>query len=217
MEKEAEKYLTELNEKRGGATSARQIGQRRRRLKEKLYKISSSTTTDISFKEDDNDSLNQGIINAVVKSADIEDSVGQMIETYGSPAGGDIVDDNEYDDEYEEDETRTGYTLFPKNKSKLFGGKDSFEKWMKNVYLPARPELYAMVEFNYWRRRDGTLVWGKQRTRKAKNKALKWISYQLRKAISAKGITPNSVTISKTTTILNYDVGQHTLNKGRDV
>ena len=60
MEKEAEKYLTELNEKRGGATSARQIGQRRRRLKEKLYKISSSTTTDISFKEDDNDSLNQG-------------------------------------------------------------------------------------------------------------------------------------------------------------
>jgi len=219
LEKEADKFLQSLNERRGSATSNRQVGQRKRRLREALYQASSQTTGNMSF-TDNPESMKQAAIEAIVADAQIEDSVGQMLERYGSPAGGELIDDTDYEEmvehEEQEDETIEGYVLKPKN-AKIFGDKDGFGDWMKNVYLSERPMLNKMIEYNYWKVKDGSIHFGKPRNMEQYIKALKWTSYNLRQQISAHGITPNSVTLSSSTTILNYDAGSHTLNKGRDV
>lgn len=214
MEKEAEEFLQSMNDRRGSSSNNRQAGQRRRRLREALYQSSSTTTGNMTFTSDP-ESFKQAAIESIVQEANIEDSVGQMLERYGSPAGGELVDDTEYDEEVDEDETIEGYTLYPK-KAKIFGDKDGFGDWMQSIYLSSRPMLDKQINYNYWKVKDGAIHFGGKRSPEAKARALKWVSYKLRQRISAKGITPNSVTFSSSTTILNYDAGQHSLH-GRDV
>ncbi|MBC8549027.1 MAG: hypothetical protein H8D23_05190 [Candidatus Brocadiales bacterium] len=216
LEKEAKEFLQSLNERRGRATSNRQVGQRKRRLKEALYAVSATTTGNKTFSTDNPQSMQQAAIEALVEEVNIKDSVGEMLERYGSPSGGMLVDDSEYDDEIEEDqdEVHNDMVLFPKTAT-IFGDKDGFGDWMKNVYLSDRPMLQKMIDYNYWKVKDGSIHFGKERTPEAKAKAYKWVSYQLRKHISKNGIHPNTVTISNSTTILNYDAGEHTLNRGR--
>lgn len=213
LRREAESYLQTLNEKRGPATSKRQVGQRKRRLREALYKLASISTGKMSFTSDEA-SFREAAINATVNEANIANSIGSDIERYGSPPGGELIDDTDYDDETDDDEVED-YTLFPQSKT-IFGTKDGFADWMRNVYLKARPDLDKMIKYNYWKVKDGSIHYGSERSSTAKRKAHKWISMRLRQHISEKGIRPNSVIFSPHSTILNYDSGSHTLDKGRD-
>jgi hypothetical protein len=214
LQEEANRYLQSINEKRGEATTARQEGQRKRRLREALYKMSTVATGIKEFSDDSETSFTQAAISAIVESANIKNSIGADIEQYGSPPGGELIDDTNYEEEAEEDEEIVGYVLKPQTAS-LFGTKDGFSDWMRNVYLKERPQLEQMVNFNYWRVKDGSYHFGTERSRAAKMKARKWLSWKLREKISAQGIQPNSVTFSKNSTILNYDNGSHTLDRGR--
>lgn len=214
MVREADKYLKDINKNRGEATTNRQVGQRKRRMREALYKLSSITTGNLSFTSTP-ESLKQAGIEAAVSQANIENSIGQELERYGSPPGGELVDNTNYEDEEDEDEVLTNYTLKPKN-AEIFGDKDGFGNWMKDVYLKSRPMLQDMIDYQYWKLKDGSYNFGKKRSATDRAKAMKWLSYTLRQRISANGITPNSVIISNSTTILNYETGSHTLNKGRN-
>ena len=214
LQQEADKYLQKINEKKGGAENQRQVGQRRRRLREALYKISSVSSGKKSFTTEES-SFKEAAISAIVESANITNSIGSDLEKYGSPPGGDLVDDTEYDDEEDDSENEiTGYILKPKTAT-IFGTKDGFADWMKNVYLAGRPMLADMIKYNYWHNKNG-IKFGKERSSNAKRKAHKWVSMQLRKRISERGIRPNSVVFSANSTILNYDSGSHTLNRGRE-
>jgi len=213
MASEADRYLQTINDKKGAATNKRQVGQRKRRLREQLYKLATITTGNLQFTSTP-ESMKQAGIEAAVAEANIENSIGQELEKYGSPPGGELVDDTNYEEEAQ-DEVLENYTLKPKNAT-IFGDKDGFGDWMINVYLEARPMLKKQVYFNYWKVKSGEIHFGSERSAASLAKALKWVSYTLRKRISANGITPNTTVISSTTTILNYDSGSHTLMKGRD-
>lgn len=212
---EADKYLKEVKENRGEATTNRQIGQRKRRLREALYKATSESSGNLQFTTTP-ESLKEAGIEAAIQQANIDDSVGEEIEKYGVPPGGMLIDDTNYEDELEmEDEVLYDHTLYPKN-AEIFGDKDGFGDWLQNVYLQSRPLLKDMIDYQYWRLKDGSYNFGKKRNNIQRAKALKFLSWKLRERISKNGITPNSVTVSSTTTILNYDSGSHTLSKGRD-
>lgn len=213
MVKEMDTFLKSLTERRGEVTNKRQSGQRKRRLREHIYKLSSESSGNFVFTSTA-ESFKDAAINAMVKEANIDNSIGQELERYGSPAGGEIIDDTNYEEEVEEDEVLTNYRLTPKNAS-IFGDKDGFGDWFVNVYLESRPKLRDMIFKNYWYTKDG-IKFGSDRTLVGRTKALKYASYMLRKRISATGITPNSVIITNSNTILKYDRGTHILDKGRD-
>jgi len=208
LQEEADRYLQTINEKRGQATTARQEGQRKRRLREALYKLSTVSSGSKEFSDDA--SFIEAAVSSVVESANIKDSIGSDLERWGSPPGGELIDDSETDEE--EDNEIVGYILKPKS-AEIFGTKDGFADWMRNVYLKERPLLADMIKYNYWKVKDGSYHFGKERTPAAKRKAHKWVSWQLRTMMSAQGIRPNSVTFSKNNTILNYDSGSHTLKR----
>jgi len=213
LQREAGAYLQSVNDKRGSADTPQKVGQRKRRLREALYRISSVSTGNKEFTTDEI-SFRDAAISAIVESANIKDSVGQDLERYGSPPGGDLIDTDEYENETDDEEEEiNGYVLKPKTAT-IFGTKDGFADWMRKVYLGSRPILAKMIKFNYWYKKDGTISWGKERSADGKRKAHKWVSYRLRQLISQNGIRPNSVTLGKSNTILNYDAGSHTLNKG---
>ena len=213
MQKEMDTYLQSIKNRRGEVTNKRQSGQRKRRLREHLYKLSSQTSGNLVFTTTE-DSFKDAAINAMVKDANIENSIGQELERFGSPAGGEIIDDTNYEEEVEEDEVLTGYRLKPKN-AQIFGDKDGFGDWFVNVYLQGRPLLRDMIFKVYWYTKDG-IKFGADRDLVGRTKALKYASYMLRKKVSENGIMPNSVIITKSNTILKYDRGTHILDKGRD-
>lgn len=212
MVRETDKYLKDINKNRGVATTNRQVGQRKRRLREALYKLASISTGLLSFTTTA-ESLKDAGISAAIEQANIKDSVGQELERYGAPPGGELIDDTDYEDEMG-DETLENYVLKPKTAS-IFGDKDGFGSWLNDVYLESRPLLRDMVNKQYWKVKDGSYHFGEERSVSDKAKAMKFISWKLRDRISKNGIRPNSVIISNSTTILNYESGSHTLNKGR--
>ena len=135
------------------------------------------------------------------------------MERYGSPPGGQLIDDTDYEEE-DREEVLQRYVLKPKTAT-IFGNYDGFGSWLQDVYLEARPMLRDMVKYQYWKVKDGSYHFGKERSIEDKGKALRYVSWKLRDRISKNGIRPNSVIISNSTTILNYESGSHTLNRGR--
>lgn len=224
LREEAEKYLQSVNDKLGTATTNRQIGQRRRRLREALYEYSSQSSGNKQF-TDNEASFKDAAINALIEEVNIQDSMGADIEKYGSPPGGMLRDEEDYLEDTDDEEIIEGYVIKPKT-AEIFGDEDGFADWMVNVYLQKRPQLKKMIEYNYWKTKGGKpikgggktkpqLKFGKKRSPEGLAKALEWVSWRLRTHISEKGIKPNSVVISDYNTILNYDSGSHELNRGR--
>lgn len=217
LEKEAYEYLQQLNESRGVATTNRQKGQRKRRLREKLSQSSSIANEAIEFS--DEHSMFQVGFNALIRKFGLSQTQSQDLEKYGSPPGAELSVDPLEEDEIieDQDEIDTNYVIST-NKEAFGGGRvyGSFFQWVRDVYIPQRPILRDMVYNNYWTdKKTGQLRFGSPRSTQAKNNAIKWVAYQVRKYAAINGIKPSSVVFTKSNTILNYDSKSHIL-RGRD-
>lgn len=110
-----------------------------------------------------------------------DNTAAGFIDRDGIPAGAEVSDEDEYIYEREPVETEirieyTGWQTIGGDQSG--GGKTKFRLWLENSWLPNNPKLRAQIE--------GLDV-------DQRRKAMRRISYLVRRAIAQNGLTPKGV------------------------
>lgn len=165
---EADKYFQEKGGK--AAKSPGEFGQRLRRyIISKSIEIGDSKLT----VNPDTDTYNV-LKNIVIKKMNetMDDSTAMNMEKYGVPAGAELEDDSNYED-------TPPMILFDAHAiGGDYKGRRKFRGWLEEVFLPDNPKLQKKIN---------------SLNRIKRSRAMKRISYIIRRSIAINGLQPEGV------------------------